>query len=96
MARDTRMMVKADAKAGGAITAQSTRVAPRWQGSKPSDHTSECISYFEENGKKVNAHIFVGKRKSIANKRAQRRTLNKQAQIRQHLLELAGNNSDAD
>jgi len=52
--RDDRMVIKADAKAMGAVTAQSTRVSKRWQASNPDKRvfngkrftgTSVCISY---------------------------------------------------
>jgi hypothetical protein len=97
MARDARMVVKADAKAMGAVTAHSARVAPRWQGSKPSDHTSECVSYYRnEDGTPRDGKIFVGKRKSIATKRAAKRMIDRQAAIRLALLDIAGNGSEVD
>jgi hypothetical protein len=52
--QDHALVIKADARAMSAITALSTRVSDRWQGSKPSERkfdgklftgTSECISY---------------------------------------------------
>lgn len=51
---DHAMMIRADAKAMGAVTAIDTRVSARWMTSKPSKRTfggrpftgtSECISY---------------------------------------------------
>ena len=100
---DHAMMIRADAKAIGAVTSTTTRVAERWQGSTEAQRvklgvgTSECVSYkLDEHGNKVEAYLFKPKRASISNKRAQRRQANKQAQIRQHLLELVGNNSDVD
>ena len=42
MPRDDRMMIRADARAQGAITAHSTRVAPRWKGS--GTKSGECVS----------------------------------------------------
>lgn len=50
---DHALVIKADARAMSAVTALSTRVSDRWQGSKPSERkfggklfsgTSECIS----------------------------------------------------
>jgi hypothetical protein len=101
--RDYSMMIRADAKAIGAVTSTTTRVVERWQGSTEAQRaklgvgTSECVSYhLDADGNKINGRIFVGKRKAVATQRAQRRQLNKQAAIRQHLLELAGNNSNVD
>jgi len=103
MERDNSMMIRADAKALGAVTSNTVRYAQRWQGSTEEQRvklgvgTSECVSYkLDADGNKIEGRIFVGKRKSISHKRAQRRMLNKQAEIRQALLEIAGNNSDAD
>lgn len=100
---DHRMMIRADAKAIGAVTSITVRVAPRWQGSteaqrvKANVGTSECVSYrMDAEGNKVEGRIFQPKRSSMASKRMQRRQASKQAIIRQHLLEIAGNNSDAD
>lgn len=95
--RDARMAVRADAKASGMVTSHTTRYTERWQGSKASDHTSECVSYkLDSEGNKIEGKVFHGKRKAIATKRAHKRMVDKQAAIRAHLLDLAGNNSDAD
>jgi hypothetical protein len=95
--RDARMAVRSDAKASGMVTSHTTRYTERWQGSKASDFTSECVSYkLDSEGNKIEGKVFHGKRKAISVQRAQRRMLNKQAAIRAHLLDIAGNNSDAD
>lgn len=44
--RDDRMMIRADAKAQGAVTALSTRVAPRWKSS--GTKSGECVSIFPD------------------------------------------------
>lgn len=100
---DHKMMIRADAKALGAVTAHDTRVAPRWLPSSEAQRvklgvgTSECVSYkLDAEGNKVDAYLFKPRRVSIAAKRTQRRQTTKAAQIRQHLLELAGNNSEVD
>ena len=46
MPRDNRMMIRADAKAQGAITAHSTRASERWQGS--GTKSGECVSIFPD------------------------------------------------
>jgi len=95
MARDSRMMVRRDAKAQGMVWSGTVRHTARWQGSKPSAHTSECISYTEdENGNKQNITIFRAKREHVARKVRKARD-DRRANVL-HLLELAGNNSDAD
>lgn len=49
MGRDSRMVIRADAKAMGAVTAHSVRVNDRWQGS--GTKSGECVSIFtDENG----------------------------------------------
>jgi hypothetical protein len=100
---DHAMMIRADAKAMGAVTAHDTRVSKRWLPSSEAQRvqagvgTSECVSYkLDAEGNKIDAYLFKPKRVSISNKRAQRRQANKAAQVRQHLLELVGNNSDVD
>ena len=100
---DHSMMIRADAKAIGAVTSTTTRVTERWQGSSEAQRakagvgTSECVSYkLDEHGNKVDAYLFKPKRTNLHKGRAQRRQANKAAQVRQHLLELAGNNSNVD
>src|SRR5688572_17619350 len=100
---DHAMMIRADAKAIGAVTSNTVRVAPRWQGSSEAQRvkagvgTSDCISYkLDAEGNKVEGRIFRPKRANIAAKRVQRRQATKAAIIRQHLLEIAGNNSEVD
>jgi len=44
--RDDRMVIRADAKAIGAVTALSIRAADRWQGS--GTKSGECISIFPD------------------------------------------------
>lgn len=44
--RDDRMMIRADARAQGAVTAISTRVAPRWKSS--GTKSGECVSIFPD------------------------------------------------
>lgn len=46
MERDSRMMIRADAKAQGAITAISPRVSDRWKGS--GTKSGECVSIFPD------------------------------------------------
>jgi len=64
---DHAIVIKADARAFGAVTALDTRVSKRWQSSNPSKRTfdgkpftgtSECISY--RNGR---ATLFTRARK---------------------------------
>jgi hypothetical protein len=65
--QDHAIVIKADAKAFGAVTALSVgRYSDRWQGSKPSQRifdgksfsgTSECISYTKDD--KSDARIFT-------------------------------------
>ena len=95
MDRDSRMMVRSDAKSVGMVTSTTTRVAPRWQGSKPGAFTSECISYKEDaNGVKSEISIFRPKREHVSRKRV-RSSYDRRASLI-HLHTLAGNNSDAD
>jgi len=99
--RDASMMVRSDAKANGMVTSHTTRVAPRWQGSTAAQRervgvgTSECVSYkLDADNNKIDAHIFHARREHISRKARKRR--NVENEVRLHLLELAGNNSDAD
>lgn len=95
------MVIRADARAMGAVTAHDARVAPRWQASTAAQRaqagvgTSECISYkLDEHGNKVEPHIFRAKRERGT--RRQRRQHNVQHEARMTLLRLAGNNSEVD
>jgi|SRR5215469_4007888 len=68
MQNDHSIMVRADARSMGAVTALDTRVSSRWQasdptkrtfGNKPFTGTSACVSYkLDADGNKVGAHIF--------------------------------------
>ncbi len=68
MQNDHKMVVRSDARAMSAVTALSTRVSDRWQGSnadtrtfdgKPFTGTSNCVSYYlDDDGNKVNARLF--------------------------------------
>lgn len=44
--RDNRMLIRADAKAQGMITSNSTRVSERWKGS--GTKSGECVSIFPD------------------------------------------------
>ena len=93
--RDHRMVVRADARAMGAVTDSDVRVTPRWKGSKPGKFTSECVSYkLDSNGNMVEAHIFRPKREHISRTAATSR--NERNVQRLHLLELAGMIGDVD
>lgn len=48
-------MIRADARAIGAVTSTTTRVSERWHQS-PNRRASECISYF--NADKSDARVF--------------------------------------
>lgn len=44
--RDNRMLIRADAKAQGMVTSNSTRVSERWKGS--GTKSGECVSIFPD------------------------------------------------
>jgi hypothetical protein len=81
--QDHAIVIKADAKAFGAVTALSVgRYSDRWKGSdkdkrifdgKPFNGTSECISYFAED--KSDARIFRATRSTSVRKPNRRRVI---------------------
>jgi hypothetical protein len=73
-----KMVIRADARAMGAVTDHDVRVTPRWQGSSATQRaeagvgTSECVSYYrDENGEIINARIFKPKRERTATRSRQ-------------------------
>lgn len=93
--RDSRMLVKADARSMGAVTPTDVRATPRWQGSKASDFTSACVSYTEDSdGNPHGIHVFTTPRKHISRKVAAVKNERKERNL--YLQSLAGNNSEVD
>lgn len=80
--RDNRMMIRADAKAQGAVTANSIRVSERWKGS--GTRNGECVSILPD-GSRV---PFTVTRTRKTTNRA--RVQNLQNVQRDRLLAIAG------